>query len=94
MQSPARRAIVVGMDGASMEIVQNMVKGGHAPNIGSLMKKGAWCPMVGVFPTLTPPGWTALFIEEGCILCISHLIFVDVEAVVRHVHHLACAIAA
>ncbi len=31
----------------------------------------------------------ALFIEEGCILFISHLIFVDVEAVVRHVHHLA-----
>jgi predicted AlkP superfamily phosphohydrolase/phosphomutase len=60
MQSPARKAIVVGMDGASMEIVQNMVKAGHAPNIGSLMKRGAWRPMVGVFPTLTPPGWTAL----------------------------------
>ncbi len=60
MQSPARRAIVVGMDGASMEIVKNMVDAGHAPNIGSLIKRGVWRPMVGVLPTLTPPGWTAL----------------------------------
>ena len=60
MQSPARRAIVIGMDGASMEIISNMVEAGHAPNIGALMKRGAWRPMVGVFPTLTPPGWTAL----------------------------------
>ena len=60
MQSPARRAIVVGIDGASMEIVKNMADQGHAPHIAELMKRGTWRPMVGVFPTLTPPGWTAL----------------------------------
>lgn len=60
MPSPAKRAIVVGMDGASMEIVKNMVDKGHAPNIKALMAEGAWRPMMGVFPTLTPPGWTAL----------------------------------
>jgi len=60
MNSPAKRAIVVGMDGASMEIVKNLANEGHCPNIAALMKQGAWRPMVGVFPTLTPPGWTAL----------------------------------
>ena len=60
MNSPAKRAIVVGMDGASMEIVKNLADQGHCPNIATLMKQGAWRPMVGVFPTLTPPGWTAL----------------------------------
>lgn len=60
MKAFAKRAIVVGMDGASMEIVRNMVQWGHAPNLKRLMETGAWRPMIGVFPTLTPPGWTAV----------------------------------
>ena len=59
MQSPARRAILIGMDGASMELVNNMVDGGHMPHLGRLMERGVHRPMIGVFPTLTPPGWTA-----------------------------------
>lgn len=57
--SPAKRAIVVGMDGAGMELVLNMVKWGHMPNLARLIGQGAYRPMIGVFPTLTPPGWTA-----------------------------------
>jgi predicted AlkP superfamily phosphohydrolase/phosphomutase len=60
MGSPAKRAIVIGMDGASMELVRNMAAEGHMPNLAALMQQGAWRPMIGVFPTLTPPGWTAL----------------------------------
>jgi len=60
MNSPAKRAIVIGMDGASMELVKNMASWGHVPNIAKLMKHGVYRPMLGVFPTLTPPGWTAL----------------------------------
>ena len=57
----ARRAIVVGMDGASMELVRRMVDEGQMPNVGRLLAEGAWREVVGVFPTLTPPGWTALW---------------------------------
>ncbi len=60
MSSPAKRAIIIGMDGASMELVKNMADWGHMPNAVALMKQGCWRPMLGVFPTLTPPGWTAL----------------------------------
>ncbi len=60
MENPAKKAIVIGMDGASMEIVKNLADWGHMPNIAKLMERGAWRPMVGVFPTLTPPGWTAI----------------------------------
>ena len=55
MQSPARRAILIGMDGASMELVNNMVDGGHMPHLGRLMERAVHRPMIGVFPTLTPP---------------------------------------
>lgn len=60
MGSPAKRAIIIGMDGASMEIVKNMIGWGHVPQIKRLFEQGASRPMIGVFPTLTPPGWTAL----------------------------------
>ena len=59
MQSPAQKAIVIGMDGAAMELVQHMVAEGHMPNLSKLMDEGVKRPMIGVFPTLTPPGWTA-----------------------------------
>ena len=50
MSSPARRAIVAGLDGASMELVKNMADAGHMPNVRALMKAGVWRPMVGVLP--------------------------------------------
>lgn len=43
-----------------MELVKNMADWGHVPNIAGLMENGVYRPMLGVFPTLTPPGWTAL----------------------------------
>lgn len=58
--APAKRAIIVGMDGASMELVKNMIDWGYAPNMAKLLQTGVYRPMIGVFPTLTPPGWTAL----------------------------------
>jgi predicted AlkP superfamily phosphohydrolase/phosphomutase len=56
----ARRAVIMGMDGASMELIEHMVREGRAPNIAAMMQRGAWRGMWGVFPTLTPPGWTAV----------------------------------
>ena len=61
MRSPAKRAISIAIDGASMELVRNMTAWGHMPNVAGLMERGVWRPMLGVFPTLTPPGWTALY---------------------------------
>ena len=61
MNGVARRAMVIGLDGASMEILLNVVRWGHAPNLGRLLGRGVHRPMVGVFPTLTPPGWTSLY---------------------------------
>ncbi len=57
----AKRAIVFGMDGASMELVRRLVDEGFMPNLGRMMAEGTWREVVGVFPTLTPPGWTALW---------------------------------
>ena len=42
-----------------MELVLNMVRWGRMPNLGRLIAEGVHRPMIGVFPTLTPPGWTS-----------------------------------
>ena len=42
--SPAKRAIVIGMDGASMELVNNVIDWGHAPNMGKLRDQGVFRP--------------------------------------------------
>jgi len=60
MSKPRRRAILIGIDGASMDLVLLMVKEGHMPNLEGLIERGAHAPMLGVLPTLTPPGWTAM----------------------------------
>ncbi len=60
MAALAERAIIIGIDGASMEIVRHMADKGATPNLKRLMDTGAWRPMLGVFPTLTPPGWTSI----------------------------------
>ncbi len=60
MAAMAERAIIIGIDGASMEIVRHMADKGATPNLKRLMDTGAWRPMLGVFPTLTPPGWTSI----------------------------------
>jgi len=56
--------MVIGLDGASMEIIKHMVARGHAPNLGQLIATGCHREMLGVLPTLTPPGWTSLM--TGC----------------------------
>jgi predicted AlkP superfamily phosphohydrolase/phosphomutase len=41
-----------------------MVERGHAPNLGKLIETGCHREMLGVLPTLTPPGWTSMM--TGC----------------------------
>jgi predicted AlkP superfamily phosphohydrolase/phosphomutase len=61
MNSQARKAIVIGIDGASMELILNQVEWGNMPNVKTLIEQGVYRPMLGTYPTLTPPGWTALY---------------------------------
>lgn len=58
---PAKKAILIGTDGASMELWRRMAAWGRAPNMARLLASGASRPMLGTHPTLTPCGWTSLF---------------------------------
>ncbi len=58
---PAKKAILIGTDGASMELWRRMAAWGRAPNMAKLLANGVSRPMLGTHPTLTPCGWTSLF---------------------------------
>ena len=58
--APAKRFVLIGMDGVGMEQLRHMVAEGHCPNVQRLLERGVYREMWGVLPTLTPPGWTTL----------------------------------
>src|SRR5262245_28020376 len=59
-RAPAKRFVLIGLDGAGMENMLHMVQDGHCPNVKRLLEPGVYREAWGVLPTLTPPGWTTL----------------------------------
>lgn len=59
-QAPAKRFVLIGMDGVGMEQLLHLIREGRCPNMQKLVEQGVYREMWGVLPTLTPPGWTTL----------------------------------
>jgi predicted AlkP superfamily phosphohydrolase/phosphomutase len=59
-QHPARRLIVVGIDGLGPADVQPDAAGGHIPSLSRLARRGAFGPLATLQPTEGPPIWTTL----------------------------------
>lgn len=60
MKNHVRKLLLIGMDGASYEIVTEFVKKGVLPNIARLIEAGVISPIHSAFPTVTPPNWTTI----------------------------------
>jgi len=52
------RVLVIGLDGATFEIIRPMVKGGKLPNFARLMREGSFGPLKSSMPPITPCAWT------------------------------------
>jgi predicted AlkP superfamily phosphohydrolase/phosphomutase len=57
---PARRIVLVGVDGLGPEMLRQAVAGGDAPALERLMRRGAWGPLGTIEPTEGPPLWATL----------------------------------
>ena len=51
------KIVVVGLDGASFELINPWLKEGSLPNLARLKKEGAWADMESVLPATTSPNW-------------------------------------
>jgi predicted AlkP superfamily phosphohydrolase/phosphomutase len=54
------RALLIGLDGATFDVLDRLVAEGTMPFLGTLMSSGSSARLRTVVPPLTPPAWTSL----------------------------------
>jgi len=55
-----RKILIVGLDGATFDVINPLVKEGIMPNIASLIEQGASGPMTSTIPPISGPAWLSL----------------------------------
>jgi hypothetical protein len=58
---PARRVVLIGIDGLGPERLRLGVAAGRLPALGQMVRKGANGPLATLRPTEGPPIWTTVF---------------------------------
>ncbi len=51
------RVLIVGLDGASPDLIERWSREGHLPNLRRLMDEGVWGPLESTLPPVTSPAW-------------------------------------
>src|SRR6516165_4775185 len=54
------KVMVLGLDGATWDLLEPMIQEGLLPNLARLREQGAWGTLGSVFPPLSPVAWTAV----------------------------------
>ena len=62
------RVLVIGLDGASLNLVRPWAEDGDLPHLAPLMDSGAWGELLSTVPPATFPAWTSLMtgVNPGC----------------------------
>lgn len=55
------RVLIVGLDGATFDVIRPLAAQGQLPNLSRLMANGAWGPLRSTIPPITPTAWTTFF---------------------------------
>jgi predicted AlkP superfamily phosphohydrolase/phosphomutase len=50
--------LIVGLDGATLDLVEPWARDGTLPNLAQLLREGAWGRLASTVPPATLPGWT------------------------------------
>jgi predicted AlkP superfamily phosphohydrolase/phosphomutase len=58
---PITRTLLVGLDGATFDLLGPWMAQGHLPNLQRLTREGAWGELASTVPPTTAPAWTACF---------------------------------
>jgi predicted AlkP superfamily phosphohydrolase/phosphomutase len=55
------KVLLLGIDGATFNILDPAFEAGHMPNLKKLLDRGASGVLMSTVPPYTPPGWTSIF---------------------------------
>src|SRR5256884_8435693 len=53
------KVLIVGLDGATFDLIKPWITEGKLPNLAQLMKEGASGRLASILPPITPPAWTS-----------------------------------
>lgn len=59
MKDGRTKTLVIGLDGATLDLVRPWAEGGHLPNLRRLMSEGAWGQLESTLPPVTAPAWAS-----------------------------------
>ena len=52
---------IIGIDGATYDIIHPMIAAGELPNIAKILRDGVSGALESEKPPMTPPAWTSMF---------------------------------
>ncbi len=58
------RILIIGLDGATLDLIAPWAEAGHLPNISSMMQKGVYGKLRSVQPVISAAAWTTFM--TGC----------------------------
>jgi len=61
----AKRVLIIGLDGATFDILDPLIADGRMPNLESLIKTGASGILESTKPPITPAAWTTFMTGKG-----------------------------
>ena len=53
------KVLVIGLDGATLDIIKPMVEAGRLPTFASFIQEGVWGKLRSTVLPVTPPAWTS-----------------------------------
>ena len=59
MKQRVERVLIVGWDGATLDLVEPWVEQGHLPVLAGLMRRGSYAPLRSVYPVLSSAAWSS-----------------------------------
>ncbi|MDP6243751.1 MAG: alkaline phosphatase family protein, partial [Myxococcota bacterium] len=59
-ETPSGRVLVIGIDGASLRVIQPLMQQGRLPHLESIAQKGVSGPLKSHHPLLSPRVWTSV----------------------------------
>ena len=57
---PARRVFLIGIDGATWDVMDPLLKAGRLPNLAALIDEGVRASLKSMIPTRSPALWTTI----------------------------------
>ncbi len=54
------KVLIIGLDGATFDIIDPMIAAGKLPNLARLMQEGARAELISIDPTISPAVWTEM----------------------------------